>query len=98
MFQSNIKGRPGAWCVTLNNIAVASITTALCERLTRVLDVNAKTGKRIENWHVDTGADAVTLRLCGVLYSIVISNPKDYTDEINTYSTYRYTPSNSAFT
>ncbi|MCP4073748.1 MAG: DUF2332 domain-containing protein [Hyphomicrobiales bacterium] len=52
-------------------------TGLLCRQLIDLLDENTATGRRIENWPGDPAADALALRLCGALHSIVISNPSD---------------------
>ncbi|MCF6322257.1 MAG: DUF2332 domain-containing protein [Rhizobiaceae bacterium] len=92
MFLSGIKGSSGKWGFKLNNIEVAThfqkqakacrnmgspFTARLCEQLPKILGNDTKTAKRIENWPGDPAADALALRLCGALHSIVISNPQD---------------------
>ena len=51
-------------------------TATLCEHLIDHLNAETKTGYRIENWPDDPVADALALRLCGALHSIVIREPK----------------------
>lgn len=52
-------------------------TALLCEHLINQLDQHTRTGSRIENWPGDPVADALALRLCGALQSIIITNPDD---------------------
>ena len=55
----------------------SNFTAKLIRHLTVVLDEKSTTGKRIENWQGDAAADALALRLCGALHSIVITSSDD---------------------
>lgn len=59
-----------------NNMG-SPFTGLLCQQLLNLLDEKTATGRRIINWPGDPAADALALRLCGGLHSIVISNPVD---------------------
>ena len=52
-------------------------TAKLCQQLPIVLGENSTTAQRIENWPGDAAADALALRLCGALHSVIISNSDD---------------------
>ncbi len=60
-------------CAKMNS----PFTASLIRHLITALDTDTKTGSAIENWEGDPAADALALRLCGALHSIVLSNPSD---------------------
>lgn len=60
----------------------SEFTATLCKNLITVLDTDTQTGMRIENWPGDPAADALALRLCGALHSIIITDPQDPLKEI----------------
>ncbi len=54
---------------------LSPFTAKLCRALVVILDETTATGRRVDNWDGDPDADALALRLCGGLHSIVIENP-----------------------
>ena len=55
----------------------SDFTGKLCDHLPELLGQESSTGSAIEHWQGEPDADALALRLCGALQSIVIANPDD---------------------
>jgi hypothetical protein len=65
--------RQAVACDTLGS----PFTAALCRTLADVLDETTATGRRVLSWQGDPREDALSLRLCGGLHALVLSEADD---------------------